>query len=68
MRYDAEVIGQNAGIIWRNLSEKGELNITGLEKSAELKKEDILLALGWLYKEDKIASKQVGKGIKFYLK
>lgn len=68
MRYTAEVIGNNAGRVWRSLSENGELNITGLEKNTELKKEDILLALGWLYKEKKVQSRTVGKGIRFYLK
>lgn len=68
MRYSAAVIGANSGKIWEVLSNDGELNISGLEKTTSLKKEDILLALGWLYKEGKIGSKQVGKGVKFYLK
>ncbi len=68
MRYSAATIGSNAGKIWGVLSTEGELNISGLEKTTSLKKEDILLALGWLYKEGKIESKQVGKGVKFYLK
>ena len=47
-------IGINAGIIWQLLSEKGELSIRELGELSNFKESFILLALGWLSREDKI--------------
>jgi hypothetical protein len=68
MRYSDANIGTNAGKIWASLSEVPKQTISSLEKTTKLKKEDILLALGWLFKEEKIVCETVGKSIKVSLK
>ncbi|OQY09850.1 MAG: hypothetical protein B6I28_02220 [Fusobacteriia bacterium 4572_132] len=68
MRYTEEIIGQSAGKVWNVLSEKGELNLAALIKETSLKKEDILLAIGWLTKENKMESFKKGRGVSFKLK
>ncbi len=67
MRYEVENIGTNAGKIWNALEENREQSISALEKATKLKKEDLLLALGWLFKEGKLNCETVGKSIKISL-
>jgi hypothetical protein len=47
-------IGINAGTIWQYLSEKGRLSIKEIEELTNYKESFILLALGWLSRENKI--------------
>ncbi|MBZ4682729.1 MAG: Winged helix-turn-helix domain [Fusobacteriaceae bacterium] len=68
MKYSFEMIGKNAGIIWQNLADKPKQSISELEKSTKLKRDEVLLAIGWLIKEDKLNYEIVGRGTKFYLK
>lgn len=70
MRYVQDTIGAGAGKIWEALNaNKAEgQNVSGLEKATGLKKDDILLALGWLFCEGKVISSKAGRGVKFYLK
>lgn len=67
MRYEVENIGTNAGKIWNALEKNREQSLSALEKSTKLKKEDLLLALGWLFKEGKLNCETVGKSIKISL-
>jgi len=47
-------IGINAGTIWKYLSEKGKLSIKEIEELTNYKDSFILLALGWLSRENKV--------------
>ena len=47
-------IGNNAGKIWQFLDTNGEKSFSEIEKALSIKKADILLALGWLARENKI--------------
>jgi len=47
-------IGTNAGEIWQFLDTNGEKSISEIEKALSMKKNDVLMALGWLAREDKI--------------
>jgi hypothetical protein len=47
-------IGTNAGEIWQFLDTKGEKSISEIEKVLSMKKPDVLMALGWLARENKI--------------
>lgn len=53
---DTKEIGENAGLIWKLLNEKGALTLTAIKK--ELKEnasgEEVCLAMGWLFREDKV--------------
>lgn len=47
-------IGINAGIIWQLLSEKGTLSIISIAEFTHFEMTSILLAVGWLARENKV--------------
>lgn len=47
-------IGTNAGMVWRTLSSEGELSLNQLSNMTGIEKDLVLLALGWLSRENKI--------------
>lgn len=49
-----EDIGIDAGTIWRHLSEKGKLSIGEIGELTSYRDGFILMALGWLARENKI--------------
>jgi hypothetical protein len=51
-------IGENAGVIWRELNARGEQNISNLKRNTRLDEKNLYLALGWLAKENKISFSQ----------
>lgn len=48
-------IGDAAGMIWRALDEAGEVTLPRLKQSTKLADQMLLLGLGWLAREGKIA-------------
>ena len=48
-------IGENAGVVWRTLSEKGSLSFERLQAETNLDSADVLTAIGWLARENKIS-------------
>lgn len=54
----SEKIGTNAGLVWAAL-ENGELNVKALKKATKLTEKDLILALGWLAREGKVAFNEV---------
>ena len=61
------IFGTNAGIVWQALSKNGPNNIADLAKLTSLSREDVLGALGWLGRENKIALKRRGRAMIFSL-
>jgi len=47
-------IGVNAGKVWKVMDIWGEVNISTIERLADMDEKEIYSALGWLAKEDKI--------------
>ena len=47
-------IGQNAGFLWQIFDNKGKIQISELQKIAELSFKDFYLALGWLTRGNNI--------------
>lgn len=47
-------IGINAGEIWQFIDTNGEKSFSEIEKALSMKKADVLMALGWLARENKI--------------
>mgnify|MGYP003390738124 len=68
MRYSTAKIGINAGKLWASLSTNANQTLASLERTTELKRDEVLLALGWLFKEDKVAIETVGNSVKVSLK
>lgn len=64
-----EKVGELAGSIWNALNTQGTLNVKDLKKAAKAKNEkDLLLALGWLLREDKVEITEADKVINVTLK
>ena len=61
------IFGTNAGIVWQALSKNGPNNIADLAKLTSLSREDVLGALGWLGRENKITLKMRGRAMIFSL-
>jgi len=49
-----KTIGTNAGIIWNLLSKGGKMNIDKIARVSGLTEKEILIAIGWLSRENKI--------------
>lgn len=56
------VIGTNAGTIWQFLSKRGVLSLRELGELTKFKSNHLMLALGWLAKENKISLTQREEG------
>jgi hypothetical protein len=61
------IFGTNAGIVWQALSKNGPNNIADIAKVTSLSREDVLGALGWLGRENKITLKRRGRAVIFSL-
>jgi hypothetical protein len=64
----AEEIGKTAGDIWVVLSSRGEQTMAGLKKSVDAPDDLVVLALGWLAREDKVSFETNGRATKISLK
>ena len=49
-----DTIGNWAGLVWNALNEGDVLDIKQIKKITKLKEKDIMAALGWLARENKI--------------
>jgi hypothetical protein len=49
-----EQIGETAGILWRYLDSSGPCALTKLVKETDLPRDQVMQAIGWLAREDKI--------------
>jgi len=57
-----EKIGYTAGTVWMTLV-KGEQGVKAIKKETKLTEKEILLALGWLAREEKIELREDEKDI-----
>ena len=58
-----DVIGSIAGDVWRILAERGGQTLAGLKKSANAPDDQVMLAVGWLAREDKLAFDTNGRTV-----
>ena len=54
-----EKAGVTAGKIWNALNETEGLNAKQIKKDTKLVDKDLFLGLGWLLREDKVATSEV---------
>ncbi len=54
-----EKAGINAGLIWNALNETEGMTAKQIKKATKLNDKDLYLGLGWLLREDKIATSEV---------
>jgi Winged helix-turn-helix domain (DUF2582) len=63
-----DVIGNIAGDVWRVLAERGNQTLAGLKKSVDANDDQVLLAVGWLAREDKLAFETNGRTVSVSLR
>jgi len=56
-----ERIGETSGLVWNALSAKGPMSLAALKKQVKAPGDAVLMAIGWLAREDKIALHQKGR-------
>ncbi|HMD31025.1 MAG TPA: winged helix-turn-helix domain-containing protein [Candidatus Acidoferrales bacterium] len=56
-----EQIGETAGNIWRVLETKGPQSLSALKKQVKAPGDMVLMAVGWLAREEKLALDQKGR-------
>jgi hypothetical protein len=58
-----DMIGSTAGEVWKILADRGPQSLAGLKKSTGAPDDQVLLALGWLAREDKLAFDTNGRTV-----
>ncbi|BFN36801.1 winged helix-turn-helix domain-containing protein [Fidelibacter multiformis] len=61
-------VGNLAGNVWKTLSSEGPKSVAALVKETGEKKDMVLMALGWLLREDKLKTEVKGKCTMYGLK
>lgn len=54
-------IGASAGVIWKVLSEKGPMDLNKLVKAVGEPRDAVMMAIGWLAREDKLFFEENGR-------
>ena len=54
-------IGETAGMVWKVLADSGALSMAKLVKAVGEPRDAVMLALGWLAREDKILIEDDGR-------
>jgi hypothetical protein len=54
-------IGETAGVVWKVLSEKGPMNLAKLVKAVGEPRDNVMQALGWLARENKLSIEDEGR-------
>ena len=55
-------IGETAGMVWHALDEQGPLSVAKLAKATDAHRDTVLMAIGWLAREDKIEIEETSRG------
>ena len=55
-------IGEDAGMVWHALQEQGPLSLAKLSKATDAHRDTVLMAIGWLAREDKIEIEETSRG------
>ena len=56
-----EQVGETAGLVWSALSAKGPMSLPALKKQVRAPADSVLMAIGWLAREDKLSLQQKGR-------
>lgn len=63
-----EQIGESAGVVWRILAEQGPLSLAKLVKEADMHRDLVMQAIGWLAREDKVTIEEEARTKVVYLR
>jgi hypothetical protein len=56
-----EQIGETAGIVWQVLDDEGSVPLTKLVKKVSAPRDQVMQAIGWLAREDKLLIEEEGR-------
>lgn len=56
-----EHVGETAGLVWHALETKGPQTLSALKKNVKAPGDLVLMAVGWLAREEKLAIEQKGR-------
>jgi len=54
-------VGETSGLVWNLLSKQGPVALSKLLKQIDAPREVVLMAIGWLAREEKISIEEVGR-------
>ena len=54
-------IGATAGVVWKQLSENGPMDLAKLVKAVGEPRDAVMQAIGWLAREDKLSFEDNGR-------
>ncbi|MGA2798497.1 MAG: winged helix-turn-helix domain-containing protein [Thermoguttaceae bacterium] len=54
-------IGETAGVVWKQLSENGPMDLAKLVKAVGEQRDAVMQAIGWLAREDKLIFEDNGR-------
>ncbi len=54
-------VGETAGVVWKTLDSAGPISVAKLVKAAGQPRDTVMLALGWLAREDKVNIEEDGR-------
>ena len=63
---EKEIVGENAGKVWRAMKETEEITLPELARKLDLSVESTTLAVGWLARENKICMERKNGQIVLY--
>ena len=61
-------VGMVAGKVWEELNKSDALSVSAMVKATGEKKDAVLMAIGWLLREDKLTSGKKGAATLYSLK
>ena len=56
-----EQVGQTAGLVWQALNRQGPQSLSALKKNVKAPADVVLMAVGWLAREEKLVLEQKGR-------
>ncbi|TDT72591.1 winged helix-turn-helix protein DUF2582 [Hypnocyclicus thermotrophus] len=68
MKFSNEKIGKNAGKVWNHLNTNPNISFSKLQNDLKLTKDELLLTIGWLFREEKLIVEKSSRGFNFLLK
>lgn len=65
---DRASIGETAGKVWQFLNREGKSSVSAIEKGVGASSREVVMAIGWLAREDKVDMDEEPRGLYVTLK
>ena len=57
-----KIVGETAGVVWQALDTQGPLSLAKLAKKTQISRDVVMMAVGWLAREDKVLIEENSRG------